>query len=117
MLRGKNILVTGGLGFIGSRLVSELKKDNNVEIADIKMNSIESVLSSMVFQEQSLVTYLITHSNSLSLISSNTCLTPSKLCLLSIFTSSIHCLRVFLNFPLKHLINFYVYIILMIIPL
>lgn len=35
-MKNKNILITGGRGFIGSRLASVLSKDNNLEMFDIK---------------------------------------------------------------------------------
>ena len=33
-MKDKNILITGGLGFIGSHLSNKLIKDNNVTIVD-----------------------------------------------------------------------------------
>ena len=33
-MKGKHVIVTGGLGFIGSRLVEKLVEDNDVTIID-----------------------------------------------------------------------------------
>jgi len=36
MIKNKNVLITGGKGFIGSHLVEALSNNNNVKIYDIK---------------------------------------------------------------------------------